>query len=83
LAIKRVAKRVVEGGHNIPTNVIKRRYKSGIYNLINNYIEVVDSFFIYDNSYQKALLICDGNSSDFTVNDFDKWKKIQSTANDK
>lgn len=33
LAIERVATRVQEGGHNIPTDVIIRRYKRGIINL--------------------------------------------------
>ncbi len=33
LALKRVETRVIEGGHNIPEDVIKRRYISGIKNL--------------------------------------------------
>lgn len=35
LAIERVKTRVQEGGHNIETDVIKRRYKNGITNLFD------------------------------------------------
>ena len=42
LAIKRVKTRVAEGGHNIPEEVIKRRYKSGLSNFFKIYISIVD-----------------------------------------
>jgi predicted ABC-type ATPase len=48
-AIQRVAKRVSNGGHNIPADVIERRYYRGIANLINLYIPVVDSWRLIDN----------------------------------
>jgi predicted ABC-type ATPase len=35
--IRRVAARVVKGGHNIPSDIIERRYYRGIYNLIDLY----------------------------------------------
>jgi predicted ABC-type ATPase len=41
-AIKRVAQRVSEGGHNIPETVIRRRYRAGIKNLFNIYMPVAD-----------------------------------------
>lgn len=34
-ARQRVADRVSQGGHNIPPDVIERRYYRGIFNLIN------------------------------------------------
>jgi predicted ABC-type ATPase len=50
LAIERVAKRVQEGGHNIPEDVIRRRYEAGINNLKALYMPVCDLWTIYDNS---------------------------------
>lgn len=50
LAIERVATRVQEGGHNIPTDVIIRRYKRGICNLFDIYMPIVDEYMIIDNS---------------------------------
>lgn len=57
LANERVKTRVQEGGHNIPKDVIERRYLKGIKNLFNIYLELVDGTFIYDNSFGKHELI--------------------------
>ena len=57
LAKKRVAKRVLEGGHNIETEVIERRYLKGIRNLFDIYLPIVDEVLIYDNSEGKHELI--------------------------
>ena len=50
LAIQRVAERVAHGGHNIPRDVIVRRYSAGVSNLFNLFMNEVDSWMIYDNS---------------------------------
>lgn len=50
LAIERVANRVTEGGHNIPKDVIIRRYERGIINLFDIYMPLVDEYRIFDNS---------------------------------
>jgi predicted ABC-type ATPase len=49
LARRRVLKRVQEGGHNIPPDVIERRYYSGIDNLMNLYTPVCDNWMIVNN----------------------------------
>ena len=49
-AIERVATRVSEGGHNIPSDVIRRRYANGIKNLTTLYTPICDYWTIYDNS---------------------------------
>ena len=49
-AVKRVAKRVSQGGHNIPLDVIYRRYRAGLSNLFKLYLPVVDYWAFYDNS---------------------------------
>ena len=59
LAIERVKERVREGGHNIPNDVVKRRYKKGIYNLFELYLPVIDSVLIFDNSEGKHELIAE------------------------
>jgi predicted ABC-type ATPase len=50
LAIERVRRRVESGGHNIPEDVIRRRYTRGIKNLLELYIPLCDSWVIYNNS---------------------------------
>lgn len=49
-AVARVAKRVSQGGHNIPTDVILRRYDAGLTNMFQLYMPVVDYWALYDNS---------------------------------
>jgi predicted ABC-type ATPase len=58
LAKARVATRVKEGGHNIPPDVIERRYKSGITNLFRLYLPLVDEWIVYDNSSFLPVEIC-------------------------
>lgn len=59
LAIERVKTRVLEGGHNIETDIIQRRYKNGIKNLFDIYISIVDEAMIFDNSAGKPELIAE------------------------
>lgn len=65
LAIERVKCRVQEGGHDIPVQVIKRRYLKGIKNLFDIYIHLIETVYIFDNSEGKHELIAekiDGNN---------------------
>ena len=50
MAKERVAQRVAEGGHSIPSQTIERRYHNGIANLFAIYIDMVDICYIFDNS---------------------------------
>lgn len=53
----RVMMRVSEGGHNIPNDVIERRYRAGIRNLFDIYIPVVDKVLIFDNTNGNPELV--------------------------
>lgn len=50
LAKTRVMTRVLEGGHDIPDDIIERRYVRGIKNLFEIYLPISDNVFIFDNS---------------------------------
>lgn len=67
LAIERVKTRVLEGGHNIPKDVIKRRYFNGINNLFTIYLEIVDQALIFDNSEGNHVLIAEKSLSENIV----------------
>jgi predicted ABC-type ATPase len=62
-AIQRVADRVSEGGHNIPEDVIVRRYHRGIFNLLNLYIPICDSWIVVNNKNVVPELIAKGTLS--------------------
>ena len=50
LAIERVKVRVASGGHDIPDNVVRRRYWAGIKNLSQLYLPICDDWLMIDNS---------------------------------
>jgi predicted ABC-type ATPase len=79
MAINRVAIRVSEGGHNIPNDIIARRYKRGIENLFKIYLPLCDSFLILDNE-EEPLVIAKGtiNQKIEIMNEV-KWNLINST----
>ncbi|MFV0469267.1 MAG: zeta toxin family protein [Dysgonomonas sp.] len=60
LAIKRVEDRVKSGGHNIPKEVIRRRYKSGIQNLFALYTPISDYWMVVNNSENPFKIIAEG-----------------------
>jgi predicted ABC-type ATPase len=63
LAIERVATRVFEGGHNIPENVIVRRYFRGLTNLVNIFMEICDYWIVIDNSDTPYKFIAEGGEN--------------------
>lgn len=78
LAIQRVAERVQNGGHTIPQHVIKRRYVAGIQNLFNLYMNIVDSWSIYDNSTNPRRKVATGRKSVETeIIDCEIFKQIK------
>ena len=56
-AVARVAQRVMQGGHNIPEDVIRRRFKSGLDNFHYRYKLLVDSWVLYDNYVRPPKLL--------------------------
>lgn len=59
LAIERVNARVADGGHDIPKETIRRRYKGSIKNLINLYLPIVDNWIVIDNSQSPFQIIAE------------------------
>ena len=56
-AIQRVAQRVKEGGHGIPEAIIRRRFKTGLKNLVYLYLPICDNILVFDNTKGEAKLI--------------------------
>ena len=60
VAIARVAARVSQGGHNIPENIIRRRFDAGLKNFDTMYKQQVDAWMLYDNSESKPRILAWG-----------------------
>lgn len=76
LAKKRVKRRVQNGGHNIPTDVIERRYIRGIDNLFNIYFDICDEVLIFDNT-KESILVARKTKGDLDLINQEIWLKIQ------
>ena len=78
LAVQRVAERVSKGGHNIPLDVIHRRYVTGINNLFNIFMKEVDVWAIYDNSRSPRVFVAEGGrNADFKIFSETTYNKIK------
>ena len=60
IAIARVFARVAQGGHDVASAVVRRRFHSGLRNFQDVYIELVDEWEWYDNSASLPRLISAG-----------------------
>jgi len=60
LAIERVRVRVKQGGHDVPEDILRRRYVAGWRNFQQLYKGLVDSWVVYDNSGEKPVLLYEG-----------------------
>lgn len=63
-AIERVRSRVKAGGHDIPVEVIKRRYYMGLDYLFNYYIPICDHWILADNSEPPFRVLAQGNKGE-------------------
>jgi len=78
LAIQRVKKRVDNGGHNIPTDVIERRYQRGLENLFNIYIPICDRWLVFDNMDLIPEIIAQGDKFGEFVANSEIWSTLKS-----
>lgn len=82
-AIARVQERVRMGGHNVPVDIIRRRYKAGIRNFFNLYQPLTESWRFYDNSDPAGpRVIAAGRGKDIQIVEDKKiWNMIKEAAN--
>lgn len=74
---ERVASRVANGGHNIPSDAISRRYMKSLCNLFNLYVPLSDRVLIFDNSCEKASLVANIQRESEKIIDNNIYKVIK------
>lgn len=77
LAIARVARRVEEGGHNVPDGVVRRRFDLGARNLLKHYWSLADSWHLFDNSTLVPRLIASDEQGKIEVMDANLYRLIR------
>lgn len=75
-AIQRVAQRVEEGGHNIPEEIIVRRYYRGIHNLMNLYLPICNNWIVVDNGEMTPQIIAKSGAFEKVILNNDIWETI-------
>jgi predicted ABC-type ATPase len=81
LAIERIARRVRRGGHNIPEDVVKRRFDRGIKNFFQIYRPLGDSWAIFDNSQDIPRLMAFEESGELRLIDRVSYAKLLKRGN--
>ena len=64
LALSRVALRVSQGGHAIPSDTVRRRYDLGLKYFREFYRDIVHEWYYFDNSSEKPVLQDVGRNDD-------------------
>lgn len=82
LAVERVAARVRSGGHDIPEETIRRRYRMGIHYLFHNYMQTCDKWILADNSAPPFSIIAEGTRKGLAIRDMEKYKTVRSLVED-
>lgn len=64
MAVARVSSRVQRGGHDVPEDVVRRRYESGLRNFFSLYRPLVEAWRMYDNSSREGYTLIASESKD-------------------
>jgi predicted ABC-type ATPase len=67
LAVARVKNRVAQGGHAVPSAVVRRRFRRGWENFERRYRPLVDHWELYDNSGNQPLLLAKGDRHEIQI----------------
>jgi predicted ABC-type ATPase len=77
LAVKRVEHRVTEGGHHVPEEVVRRRFKAGLKNIIHHYLPLAHTALILDNSAEQQRIIARKSIDDgLEIEEKTVWQEI-------
>jgi len=80
LAIARIKERVVEGGHHVPAEDVRRRFVRGLRNFFKMYESLLDSWVLIDNSKSKPIVVAKRRSGDCVVINQKLFGSIQKVA---
>lgn len=77
LAVRRVKLRVVLGGHEVPADVVRRRFGRSLHNFFNLYMPLADEWTLFDNSTAtQARAIAAKLANQLTVTEPATWHKL-------
>lgn len=82
LAVRRVKLRVALGGHDVPADVVRRRFGRSISNFFSLYAPLASRWAVFDNSQSPhARLVATSEDDNLTITETPTWLKLQKIAN--
>ena len=82
LAVRRVKLRVSMGGHDVPGDVVKRRFGRSLSNFFTLYTPLSDEWTLFDNSSSPtALTVAAKSANRLTITETKTWLKLQKLSN--
>jgi predicted ABC-type ATPase len=78
LAVRRVKLRVAMGGHDVPADVIRRRFDRSLSNFFSLYTPLADRWLVFDNSVTgTAILLAQQEEDNLQIKELKQWHKLQ------
>lgn len=82
LAIERVHARVLAGGHNIPDETVRRRYKMGLKYFFELYSVLCDDWVLADNSKSPFTIVAEGDKTNTYIRNEELYELIKQSSLD-
>ncbi|UCB57043.1 MAG: zeta toxin family protein [Candidatus Omnitrophota bacterium] len=77
LAIFRIKDRVAEGGHNVPVQDVRRRFKRSICNFFKLYQPLLNSWMLFNNAGSIPALIAKTKNGQIIITDQQLFEQIE------
>ena len=78
LAVNRVKIRVLQGGHDVPADVVRRRFRRSLSNFFTIYAPLANQWALFDNSSSpQALPVAAQMAEELTITEAKTWQKLQ------
>lgn len=69
---------VAMGGHDVPTDVIRRRFDRSLSNFFSLYTPLADRWLVFDNSVTgTAVLLAQQEGDNLQIKETNQWHKLQ------
>ena len=82
LAVRRVRLRVSLGGHDVPADIVRRRFGRSRANFLALYTPLADEWALFDNSSAgEAQLVAESKHNQLDIKEADTWQTFQAAAN--
>ena len=76
-SVRRVRQRALNGGHDVPEAILRRRYEEGLRNFFQRYRWLVDSWQFLDNSDVRTKLVASASILEgVRIEDASRWSKL-------